>query len=72
MTFPGGGGTCLYSQALRRQRQADLLSSKTAWSTESVPGQPGLLRETQFQTKSNIGFVTVNVFLKRKLSIERI
>jgi hypothetical protein len=40
--------------ALRRQRQADgSVSSRTACSTEQVPGQPGLLRETPSQTKQN-------------------
>jgi hypothetical protein len=28
-----------------RQRQADFLSSRPAWSTEGVPGQPGLYTE---------------------------
>jgi hypothetical protein len=45
--------------ALRRQRQADLyefktsgihrVSSRTAWSTQSVPGQPGLTVEACLQ-----------------------
>lgn len=44
-TQPDHVGTSL-TPALRRWRQADLLSSRLAWSTERVPGQPGLYRET--------------------------
>jgi hypothetical protein len=32
--------------ALGKQRQGDLFSWRPAWSTEPVPGQPGLHRET--------------------------
>jgi hypothetical protein len=32
--------------ALRRQRQADLMSLRTTWSTELVLGQPELHRKT--------------------------
>jgi hypothetical protein len=35
--------------ALRRQREADFFSSRSASSTEQVPGQPGLHRETLSQ-----------------------
>ena len=40
--------------ALGRQKQADLLSSRPAWSTQQVPGQPGLHGEALSQkTKKN-------------------
>jgi hypothetical protein len=42
----GGGGTKSLIPVLERQRQVALLSSKPAWSTEKVLGQPGLHRET--------------------------
>jgi len=32
--------------ALRRHRQVDVLSVRPAWSTEQVPGQLGLHKET--------------------------
>jgi hypothetical protein len=42
-----------FNPELERQRQVDLWSLRPTWSTEQLPGQPGLNRETLFQTKQN-------------------
>ena len=44
--MPGSGGPCLKSQLLR-DRDSGFLSLRPAWSTEEVPGQPGIHRETK-------------------------
>jgi hypothetical protein len=50
---------------LGRQRQVEFLSSRPAWSTEWVPGQPGLHRETLSQkTKPQTNKKEVYVDLK--------
>ena len=41
-----------FNPSTRRQRQIDLCEFKT-WSTELVPGQPGLHRETLSQNNKN-------------------
>jgi hypothetical protein len=47
---PGGGGARLYSST-REAEAGGFLSSRPAWSTEWVPGQPGLYRETLSRKK---------------------
>jgi hypothetical protein len=49
---PANGINTLLIPAFRRQRQVDLCESE-AWSTETVPGQPGLHRETLPQKLKN-------------------
>jgi hypothetical protein len=44
---------------LRRQIQEDLLSLRLVWSTERVPGQPGLQRETVSNKNNNKKIYTI-------------
>ena len=61
--MPGSSGAHLIS-TLREQRQADLCEfEEPAWSTEKVPGQPGLHRETLSQKNKNKKHLVSNVFL---------
>jgi hypothetical protein len=48
---PGSGGAHLWSQHLGGRVRQISVSWRPAWSTESVPGQPGLHRETLSQKK---------------------
>ena len=48
--------------ALGRQRQVDL-SSRLAWSTELVPGQPGLYRETLSKNQIIIIIIIITIII---------
>jgi len=64
--MPGGGGTLLQSQHLGSRRRWISAISRPVWSTEPVPGQPGLHREMLLKNK-----ITKNKNKTEKVERER-